>query len=158
MPAERQPNGLRVSAGPIMLAGMDPRPFPQAAVIEASLALLAERVGDPTPLVYARLFAAQPEMAALFCNDASGAVRGEMLARVFDTILDYIGNRSWAAHLLVAERDNHAAYGVPPAVFGTFFGTVAATVRDALGADWTPETAAAWDALLIAVEAAPLPS
>ena len=29
----------------------------------------------------------------------------------------------------MAERDNHAAYGVPPAVFATFFGMVAATVR-----------------------------
>lgn len=140
-----------------MLLPMDPRPFPQADVISASLMLLAERVGDPTPLVYARLFAAQPDMAALFCNDASGAVRGEMLARTFDTILDYIGDRRWAAHLLVAERDNHAAYGVPPAVFATFFGTVAATVRDALGPDWTAATAMAWDALLDAVEAAPLP-
>ncbi len=118
--------------GPVMLGTMDPRPFPHGALIEQSLLLLAERVGDPVDLVYARLFAAQPEMAALFCNDRSGAVRGEMLARVFDTILDYIGGRTWAAHLLVAERDNHAAYGVPPAVFATFFGTVAATVRDAL--------------------------
>jgi hypothetical protein len=33
---------------------------------------------------------------------------------------------------------------------------VAATVRDVLGPDWTAETAMAWDALLDAVEAAPL--
>ena len=135
---------------------MDSRPFPHADLITASLAMLAERAGDPAPLVYARLFATQPDMAALFCNDASGAVRGEMLARVFDTILDYIGDRRWAAHLLVAERDNHAAYGVPPTVFATFFGIIAGTVRDVLGPDWTAETATAWDALLDAVAAAPL--
>ena len=112
---------------------------------------LGDCVGDPTALVYARLFAAHPEMAALFCNDASGAVRGEMLARVFDTIFDYIAGNSWAAHLLVAEGENHAAYGVPPALFTGFFAIVAATVRDAIGADWTVETAAAWDALIIAI-------
>ena len=147
--------GLRRCAATPKLAGMDQRPFPHAAVIEASLNRLGERVGDPAPLVYDRMFAAHPEMAALFCNDTSGSVRGEMLARVFDTILDYIGNRSWATHLLVAECENHAAYGVPPRVFTGFFAVVAATVRDGIGADWTAETASAWDALLVAMAPSP---
>jgi hypothetical protein len=62
------------------------------ALIETSLAAAAMRIGDPVPLVYARLFATQPAIAPLFCNDKSGSVRGEMLGRAFDTILDFVGD------------------------------------------------------------------
>jgi len=40
-------------------------------------------------------------------------------------------------------------------VFTGFFATAAATVRDAIGADWTAETASTRAALLVAM--APLP-
>ena len=36
------------------------------------LALVAERRGDPTADVYARLFAAHPELEALFVMDRGG--------------------------------------------------------------------------------------
>ena len=45
-----------------------------------SLDLLAERLGDPAPAVYARLFGRFPEVEAEFARDVDGAVRGEMLA------------------------------------------------------------------------------
>lgn len=122
--------------------------FLHGAAIEASLALLGDRVGDPAPLVYARLFAEHPATQPLFCNDASGAVRGEMLARSFEAILDYVGDRHWADHLIRSERLAHDGYGVPPALFLGFFETLAATTRAALGADWTADMAVAWDALV----------
>lgn len=131
--------------------------FAQAATIESSLALAAERAGDPAPLVYARLFAEHPEMHALFCNDHSNAAKGEMLARTFETILDFIGERHYADHLIRSESMAHDSYGVPPAVFATFFTVVADTVQDILGADWTPETATAWRELLSEIEATTAP-
>jgi hemoglobin-like flavoprotein len=127
--------------------------FPHAATIEASLALMAERAGDPTSLVYARLFAARPDLRELFCNDRSGAVRGEMLARVFDAILDFVNDRQYADHFIHSERMAHDSYGVPPDIFATFFGAVADTLRDVLGEDWTSETEAAWAELLDAIAA-----
>lgn len=117
-------------------------------LIEASLEAAAERAGDLTPLVYARLFAGQPQMEALFWRDRTGQIRGEMLARVFEAILDFVGERLYAEHLIQTSVVVHTEYGVPPDIFRTFFGVVAATVREVLDDAWTPEMSAAWDGLL----------
>lgn len=46
----------------------------------------------------------------------------------------------------------HAGYDVPPETFRLFFGMLAATLRDVLGADWSAEFAAAWEKTLGALE------
>jgi hemoglobin-like flavoprotein len=120
----------------------------RAALIEQSLELAAERCADLTPLVYARLFREQPQMEALFWRDKNGAIRGEMLARVFEAILDFIGERLYAHHLIQCEVVTHAGYDVPPDVFQTFFPVVAATLREVLADDWTPQIDEAWRGLL----------
>jgi hemoglobin-like flavoprotein len=127
--------------------------FAQAAEIERSLELLAERRPDPTPVVYERLFAAQPEMKAHFWRDTNDAIKGEMLAQVFAAILDFIGERRYADHMIGAEMITHEGYDVPREVFASFFGTVAETVRDVLGADFTPDMDRAWRALLADLDA-----
>lgn len=119
-----------------------------ANLIETSLELAAERCEDLTPLVYARLFAEHPQMEALFWGDKNGAVRGEMLARVFSAILDFVGERLYASTLIQTEVINHAGYDVPPDVFAVFFGTVAATIKQVIGSDWTPQIDGAWTQLL----------
>lgn len=126
--------------------------FPQAAEIEASLELLAERCGDPTSLVYDRLFAAQPAMRILFWRDTDDAVKGEMLSQVFAAILDFVGERRYADLMIGNEIVTHAGYDVPPDVFPTFFGLVAQTVEQALGPDWTPAMAQAWRDLLVELD------
>ena len=120
----------------------------RAALIEQSLELAAERCGDLTPLVYARLFREQPQMEALFWRDRNGSIRGEMLARVFEAILDFVGERHYAHHLIQCEVVTHAGYDVPPDVFQTFFPVVAATLREVLADDWTSEIDLAWEGLL----------
>jgi hemoglobin-like flavoprotein len=120
----------------------------RSELIEESFERASERCEDLTPLVYARLFREHPEMEALFGRDPGDQVKGEMLARVIQSILDFIGERHYAATLIQSEVINHAGFQVPPAVFGTFFATVAATLADLLGADWTPAMAAAWAELL----------
>ena len=117
-------------------------------LIAWSLTEVAERHGDPTQAVYARLFAQSPEMAELFVNDKTGAARGEMLSVVFETLLDFAGPASYGANMVRAEIVNHENLGVPPAVFATFFGTVMETVRELLGDAWRPEVQAAWDRML----------
>jgi hemoglobin-like flavoprotein len=115
-----------------------------ARAIETSLEIAAERVGDLTPAVYAVLFERQPDMAALFWRDKNGAIKGEMLMRVFEAILDFVGERRYADHLIQCEVITHEGYDVPREVFATFFGVVAETVREACGADWSSEMGAAW--------------
>ena len=122
--------------------------FAQADVIEASLARAADRGGDLTPRVYARLFEARPDLEPLFGKDVNDAVKGEMLAQVFDTIFDFIGDRVYADHLMRSHSITHEAYSVPPAVFLSFFTVVADTIAEAIGSEWNSEMAAAWDALL----------
>ena len=124
-----------------------------ALAIEESLALAGERAGDLTPRVYALLFARQPEMEAQFIRDTQGVIRGEMLMRVFEAILDFIGERRYADHMIEAEVLTHEGYDVPREVFGTFFGVVAEVVEQAGGPDWTPTMAGAWRRLLSDLDA-----
>jgi hemoglobin-like flavoprotein len=117
-------------------------------IVAGSLEALAARVGDPVRQVYARLFAAYPEMEALFVRDTNGAVRGEMLAVAFECLLDLGGNGAYAANLIAAERVNHEGVGIPHEIFGRFFPLLRDTCRELLAETWTPEVDAAWDEIL----------
>jgi hemoglobin-like flavoprotein len=120
----------------------------RAELIVESFELAAERCDDLTPLVYARLFADQPQMEALFWRDTNGAIKGEMLARVIEAILDFVGDRLYASHLIQCEVVTHAGYDVPPDVFRVFFSTVAGTLRELLADAWRPDIDEAWRTLL----------
>lgn len=124
----------------------------RADLINHSFELAAERCGDLTAPVYARLFAAHPDMEPLFWRDSDHAVKGEMLARVIMAILDFVDKRQYAHTLIQCEVVTHDGYGVPPDVFGVFFGTVRDAVREACGADWTGEMEAAWAETLAALD------
>lgn len=119
-----------------------------AALITQSLEIASERGGDLTSAVYARLFRERPDLEALFVMDTDGAVRGEMLSRVFDAILDFIGERAYAHNLIHAEAANHDGYNVPRETFTLFFSTVADTVRTACGDAWSVDIDRAWSRLL----------
>jgi hemoglobin-like flavoprotein len=121
-------------------------------LIEASLELAAERCEDLTPAVYRRLFSEHPQMEALFIRDTNHLVKGEMLARVIEAILDFAGERHYAATLIQCEVITHAGYEVPPEIFRLFFATVAAELRVVLGKDWTPPIDQAWRRLLEALD------
>jgi len=126
-----------------------PRP-PDARepLIVASFELAAERCEDLTPLVYGRLFGEQPEMEFLFWRDQNHQIRGEMLARVIQAILDFVGERLYASTLIQSEVVVHEGYDVPPEVFRIFFRTVRDSVCEVCGLDWTGEWGAAWESLL----------
>jgi hemoglobin-like flavoprotein len=117
-------------------------------LIERSLEIAAERGGDLMKKVYERLFSQHPDMEALFIRDTNGSVRGEMLARVFEMIMDFIDRRAYAAQMIQCEVVTHEGYGVPPEVFGVFFGVVAETLRISVGPDWSEAMDAAWRDLL----------
>ena len=123
-----------------------------AELITRSFEIAAERCPDLTPLVYRRLFEAHPEMERLFWRDReSFAVRGEMLARVIEAILDFVGERVYAPALIQCEVITHDGYDVPKEVFGTFFAVVADTVRDVVGDASSSDMAAAWSRTLEAL-------
>ncbi len=122
--------------------------FEGAAEIERSLEIAAARGGDLTDAIYARLFGAFPETEALFVMDKGGQVRGSMLAHVFETIFDFIGERRYAHRFIRAEIVTHDGYGVAPDAFAAFFGIVRDEVRAACASDWTASMEEAWRRLL----------
>jgi hemoglobin-like flavoprotein len=119
-----------------------------AEAIVASLDAAAGAGGDLTDRVYERLFALYPEMQALFVRDTTGAVKGEMLARVFEMVLDYAGEGAYAEGMIRNEVVTHAGYDVPPAIFPLFFEVVADCLREVAGRAWTPEMGYAWERML----------
>lgn len=123
-----------------------------AATIEESLERVADRAGDPTPAVYARLFARYPEMQALFVRDRDGAVKGEMLNKLFEVALDLAGPNAYAANFIACEVLNHEGVGVPREVFPHFFEVAVETFRDLAGPDWTPAYDTAWRDLIARVD------
>lgn len=125
----------------------------RAVLIEASFELAAGRCEDLTPLVYARLFREHPDMQALFGADARDQVKGEMLAKALQSILDFIGEHHYAADFIRAEAINHVGFQVPPAVFSRFFRVIAATLAELLDSDWSGEIATAWEDLLADLDA-----
>jgi hemoglobin-like flavoprotein len=115
-----------------------------AGCLDHTLELVAQRIGDPAPLVFDRLFAEAPELQALFCNDASGAVRAEMFLRAVECLQDAVGTRQFSGGLVAAEHQTHQGYGVSTVQFQRFFALVVDVFRGVLGADWTAEIDAAW--------------
>ncbi len=117
-----------------------------------SLELVAERVGDPTALVYSRVFAKHPAMKLLFILDTDDGAKGHMLAEFIECLLDLLGERSYATGLLQTEMINHEGMGVPRDVFQTFFEIVKDTFRDVLAEEWTSEIDTAWAGLATEID------
>ncbi|MBL8353001.1 MAG: globin [Burkholderiaceae bacterium] len=115
-----------------------------ATLLEQALEGVVERIGDPAPRVYARLFERWPDLPALFVGDPRGSVRGEMFQRVVESLLDLAQGRDWAGALIATERVNHAGLGVSAQQFEDFFEVMAEVCREALGPGWTGEIDGAW--------------
>ena len=71
-----------------------------------------------------------------------------MLTRAIEVIFDHIGPNAYAENFLRCEVVTHDGYGVPPDIFSKFFDVLAETLRDILGADWSPAMDQAWKTLL----------
>jgi hemoglobin-like flavoprotein len=119
-----------------------------AAIITQTLEWIAERVGDPMPLIFERLFAEIPEAEALFIRDNGGLVRGQMFQVTMESLLDFLGDRSYGANLIQIERVNHQGLGVEPEMFDRFYLTVMATFKDILGTGWTEEMETVWSRVI----------
>jgi hemoglobin-like flavoprotein len=115
-----------------------------AAIVGHTLEQVSGRVGDPAPLVFQRLFRDAPELEPLFVRDSDGLVRGQMFQVTIESLLDFLGDRSYGANLIQIERVNHVGLGVEPAVFDKFYLTVMATFKAILGADWTTDMEQTW--------------
>lgn len=119
-----------------------------AAIITETLERVAERRGDPTSDVYARLFDSHPELERLFLLDRDGGVRASMMQQALECIVDYIGDRLVAPQIIASSRSHHDGYSVPRNRFDSFFVAIRDAFRNILGSDWTPEMEREWTAML----------
>jgi len=117
-----------------------------------SFELAAERCEDLTPMVYARLAREHPETNAMFRTQGSFLVKGSMLEFAIEAILDFAGERSGKFRMIACEVSSHDAYGTPRGLFLAFFGIIADTLRELLGADWSDEIEGAWRTMLVEIE------
>ena len=120
--------------------------------VEHSFELASARAEDLTPLVYARLHREHPETVAMFRTQGSELVKGSMLSLTIEAILDFAGERSGKFRMIGCEVSSHDAYGTPRELFFAFFGVIAATLRELLGADWSDEMDSAWAAMLAEIK------
>lgn len=117
-------------------------------VILETLQLVADRHGDPAGAIYQRLFAAHPELEALFVMDRDGGVRASMVQQGFECIIDYVGPRLVGPQIIASSRIHHDGYGVPAERFDDFFVAMRDTFRDLLDRDWSPAMETAWAEML----------
>ncbi|WP_018148109.1 globin [Henriciella marina] len=120
----------------------------RAALIEDTLQRLADTVGDPQPLIYARLFALRPAFEAMFDLDSDGGVRAAMLETCFDCILGQAAGSPSPRFHLEAARLQHDGYGLTAEDLDLIFSVIRDVCRDTLGDDWTEKRDAAWTSLL----------
>lgn len=120
-------------------------------LLDQSLEWVVDRVGDPAPLVYQRLFERSPALLPLFVLDTQGSVRGEMFQVAIESMIDLASGRPHAEGMIACEWSNHRLNGILRADFIAFFELTVEVFREALGADWTPDLDAAWQRALQAV-------
>jgi hemoglobin-like flavoprotein len=135
-----------------MLQPMVDPPLPSAAapadLIGHSFELAAQRCADLTPLVYRRLFLQHPEAEQMFRGEGGDLVKGSMLALTIEALLDFAGERTGRFRMIQCEAQSHDAYGTPRTLFTAFFGVIAQTLREIVGADWSADIELAWQRLL----------
>ena len=113
-----------------------------------SLALLADRTGDPYAKVYERLFEINPDYRSLFFLDTNGDVRGQMLSEALQILMDTEDGVARANTMFLAAKFAHDGYGVMPEEFLSFFGVLRDVTKKELGSDWSGDFDDAWDRVL----------
>jgi hemoglobin-like flavoprotein len=104
--------------------------------------LLAAKDTDLQQETYRLFFQLCPEAQGLM-GHSDEPMRGRMLEQTYELLMDakLQGPESYFRWEI---RNHVSAYGVSASMYGTFFQALEAAVAQALGGDWTPQMAKAW--------------
>jgi hemoglobin-like flavoprotein len=91
---------------------------------------------------YERLFETDPSLKELFGEDIMN--QGRKLFDALATVIDNVDNLANMRGMLHDMGARHTNYGVRADMYDTVGACLLGTIEDALGADYTPDTAAAW--------------
>lgn len=114
---------------------------------EASLEKVAEKCGDPTRIVYEKLYRDVPCVRAMF-EDMRGNLKGPMINEALFALMGLSSGDSNTPYYLQSEQFTHEGYDVSASMFLSFFSTMRDVFKEALQDDWTPQFDAAWTQVL----------
>jgi len=109
-----------------------------------SLEICAETAGDIVPAVFRRFFASDKDAYELM-KHSDEHMQGRMMESVFELLMsdEHFGEGQY----LDWEIENHIdAYAVTPPMYQSFFTSLVAEVRTAVGEAWNDTINEAWDA------------
>ena len=116
--------------------------------LSESLEIVVERVGNPAPQIYERMFRRSPELEPMFVLDRNGSVRAEMIRLCFDALLDLEQEGLYARSLIATELTTHGNNGITPLQFVSLFDTIRDVVREITAEQWQPRHEQAWNEVL----------
>lgn len=112
-------------------------------ILRATLELTLARDDTFPRQFYERLFAAHPEVRALFHRSTPGA-QSKMFAQKLAALVDHLDDPEWLGRELPYLAANHATYGVTAEMYPWVGEALIATLAEACGESWTPEAERAW--------------
>lgn len=121
----------------------DSNPVTHLALIDESLELLAERVEDITPQVYAHFFARFPQADELFGGRTGDAAKNQMVMNIIMQLLELANDKVYH-HNIERWIYDHISYGVSQDMFGAMFSALLQVLQEVMGTAWTAQHAQAW--------------
>ncbi len=121
-------------------ADLEPR------LVKESFAHLMSEGPNAMEYFYARLFAADPDIRALFPMSMT-AQRERMFAALARLVWS-LDNQPGCTELLEQLGRHHRRFGVTERHYSTFVAALQDTAEHFIGSDWTPDIAAAWKGML----------
>jgi hemoglobin-like flavoprotein len=116
----------------------------QIQLVQQSFAKVAPISEQASVIFYDRLFEVAPSVRALFPDDMK-----EQRKKLMATLAVVVGGLPNPEAVLPAASalaKRHVGYGAKPEHYPVVGGALLFTLEKGLGADWTPELAAAWTA------------
>lgn len=114
----------------------------QIKLVQESFAKVAPISEPAAALFYGRLFEIAPAVKPLFRGDM--AEQGRKLMATLAVVVNGLNNLAVILPAASALAKRHVAYGVNAADYAPVGEALLWTLERGLGADWTPELAAAW--------------
>jgi hemoglobin-like flavoprotein len=116
----------------------------QISAIQESFAKVAPISQQAATLFYRRLFEIAPPVASLFRGDMQE--QGKKLMATLAVVVNGLGNLDAILPAASALAKRHVGYGVTAGDYAPVGEALLWTLEQGLGAQWTPELAAAWTA------------
>ena len=116
----------------------------QVTLIQQSFAKVAPISEQAAALFYGRLFEIAPQVKPLFRGDMKG--QGLKLMATLAVVVNGLTNLETILPAASALAKKHVTYGVEAEHYAPVGAALLWTLERGLGADWTPDLAAAWTA------------